>query len=362
MRISKNTALSNQVRRLSSNIVVEKGATLTIENSMLYLYGRTFKVYGNLVIKDSTIKMPWVDLAYGFGGDLVGEETTNGNITIEDSFIDVPCFYAFFNRESTVLLKNSIFAGFGRIAGADSEAYNCTFLDAHDRYGSIATYGQVKGINYCTSIGSTSLYYNPALSQDCVIENMLITGQKMAYLEPTASYTLTLVDCDILHRDVIDNGFTGKIEIAHRIEVSGILKRDDGVEYTGDSVVPQSVYENGTWRDYAYTINDRPIPITGNNKFINPSSALFDGDVEGNDLAEDNHIVDLVPLDVGLVSTNCPYCESRLFFPTAQAINERYYHNRCKECKDYSLQDVADSMMYGLKGEARSKGLINGNK
>lgn len=362
--ITSDTLWENKMTRMGGDIIIQKGATLTIRGCMIYSYGKKFKVYGSLVIEDSTLRMPYINLAYGMGGDKIGDETNNGNISISDSFIDVECFYGFFNRESTVQLRNSIFTGFGRIAGAESEAYNCTFLKTHERYGSIATYGEVKGINYCTALGDTSLYYNPDLSEDCVIENMLITGKHLAYLEPLGDYTLQLVDCDLMTKDLIDNGFQGTIEICYELEVSGELIRNDGHVYTGLSRVATEYYRNGKWHQYSYEMLDNPVSIDGKNKFINPAAAQTDGFVEQSDMVGGNNIVDLVPLDNGIEpSKNCPYCHGRTFYPKAYVINDRWYQNKCRDCDEYSLQDTNDGMMYAMREmdtKGRGKGLLKG--
>ena len=365
MKIKRDTTWANKVQRIGGDIIVEEGATLTIQDSMIYSYGRNFKVYGSLIIERSTLRMPYINLAYGFGGDLqTDENTNNGDISISDSFIDVKCFYGFFNRNATVSLRHSIFSGFGRIAGAESEAYNCTFLAAHERYGSIATFGQVKQIKYCSVKGGTSLYYNPELSEDCVVENMLLTGDALLYLEPTATHTITLVDCAFSTKELIDKGFTGRVEIAHLLTVSGELVRDDGEVYTGEVVVPVEYYEGGQWHNYSYSMLDNPVDITGQNKFVSPAAAQVDGFVEESDMVGGNNIVDLVPIDKSVdPSRDCPYCAGRTFYPKAYVINDRWYQNRCRECGEYSLQDTTDAMMYAMRevnGKGRGKGLLKG--
>ena len=204
------------------NIVVGKDvpATLSDTNKSVFLNKEYFQLYEGSTLKmgekgdngktlnGCRIDMPNAKFAYGFGRNKKDDiYTLSGDLYLYDSYLNIPCFWGFFNKpdKQKVEIIDCTIYGLGRISGENSIIENVIYLKADKKYGTISVLGKVKQINNVkinktdTDNNGVCLYFNPDISGNCAVSNIeLPEYKKLIYCESTDDpYYYSIIDSNI---------------------------------------------------------------------------------------------------------------------------------------------------------------------
>lgn len=227
-------------------------------------------------------------LGYGFGcKDKDNGYSKSGNLELYGCYININCFWGFFNKEDTqvVKIKDCIVKGFGRVSGTDSFVDNVTCIQPEQKYGSFSTKGEIKFINNLKVVNATddgyAFYFNPDLSQNSTVSNLIVKNcDNTIYCESSDdSYTLTLIDPDIETYNIEFEDNNSNVTVSYSLDfISSNTDIEVKIYASDDTLVDEFIIKNRTHtvlryknfnkdgdtmlNEYYFTIGDRKFPLT----------------------------------------------------------------------------------------------------
>jgi len=313
-------------------ILIDKNKNIEINGSLFQIYEGSEFQFGELNNSEPMVGGSFIinnpELAYGFGNQTKNSngETLSGNLKLYGSYIEIPCFWGFFNspEKQKVEIKNCIIKGFGRISGKDSYVENVTYLNPETKYGSISTKGQIKYIKNVNIVNADSdayaLYFNPSLSGNATLNSISIKNcNNTIYCEKAdTSTTLTLVDLATDSLSVYFKDSNVNIEIKHTVKF-----------LTTKENVNVKIYRNGEMIDELIVDKAASLPLT--EKIINNINTSFLNEYEI--VINNLHKIPLklkekVTIDIDMFE-----------FPVVENENQEIY---LLPKKEYELEDVLE--------------------
>lgn len=222
-------------------ILKDKEKNIEIRGSLFQVHQDSTFAFGEQKNGESyiggsfTINNP--TLAYGFGSNIKTEDgfSQSGNLQLYCSYIDIPCFWGFFNTpdKQLVEIKDCVIKGFGRISGTDSYIENVICLSPETKYGSFATKGIIKYIKDLKIVNASdeayAVYYNPKLSGNTSMSEVSIKNCKNTIYCESSNETnsLTLIDPSIDNYNISFKDENVNIIIAYSLKFIGSDKNTE---------------------------------------------------------------------------------------------------------------------------------------
>jgi len=227
----------------------DENVSVEVTSSYFQVYENSFFRLGskqnNKVLNGCYFYAPNLSLGYGFGCKKKDDiYTLSGNLFLYGSYIEAPCFWGFFNSpdKQLVEIEDCLIIGFGRISGNNSYVKNTKYLNAKTKYGSISVLGKI-GLLKNISVNNVSddgyaLYFNPAISGDCVIEDFRAHNyNNLIYCEShTEKKTLSLINPVIDGLNVYFEDNKSTIIVKNRINF----------KYTNENIIIKITYQDET--------------------------------------------------------------------------------------------------------------------
>jgi len=271
---------------IDANIQLGDGSAETeiiSKNESIIVTGQLFQIYENATLQlgeidystyatknGSTLMMPNIKLAYGFGcNQIINGNSKSGNLKVYGSTIKAWGFWAFFNGDRQIIeIVNSNILGFGRVSGYNSIIYNNIFEKSHGRYGVLGLKGKIKLYEKNQSLAvepynniKSSLYFNPKYSPGMVVKGWVLRGYDyLVYAEPDPNYNGTIqssgiaeiIDCDIDKSNVYFTDESTKVIVKYEHTFQVVDENDNLIPFA-----QIDLYDNdGNYVDSYFTNNN----------------------------------------------------------------------------------------------------------